>query len=156
MRDDMPAATREEFFILGAAKKNPKVNDWRSPKESSFDSQPGGATCRLFLGIFLAVNMLKIKKTDPSMIRVHATSEGVNVEFLASMGMNSTTKPTPINPMYQPRKKEEAFDFALRVIRSMMMAIMGDGLAKIPKVIGIIWLNASRKCVIGVYSGIIS
>jgi hypothetical protein len=59
--------------------------------------------------------------------------------------MISTIKPTPINPAYQPSKNEETFDFALLVIKSMMMAIMGEGLATIPKVMGKIWLITSRK-----------
>jgi hypothetical protein len=146
--DVMPAATSEEFFILGAAKKNPKVNEWRNPKESSFGNQLGGGACLPFLGIFLAMNMLKIKKTDPRMVRAQAKLEGVYVDFSASPGMISTIKPTPINPVYQPSKKEGAFNFALWVINSMMMAIMGDGLATIPKVIGKTWLIASRKSVI--------
>ena len=82
------------------------------------------------------------------MNRPQAILEGVYVDFSASPGMISTIKPTPINHVYQPSKKEVAFDFARWVINSMMMAIMGDGLATIPKVIGIIWLIASRKSVI--------
>ena len=143
MMDVMQAATSEEFFILGAAKKNPKKKDWRNPKESSFGNQLGGGACLPFLGIFLAMKMLTIKKTDPRMSRPQAKLEGVYVDFSASPGMIRMIKPTPINPVYQPSKKEEAFTFALWVINNMMMAIMGDGLATIPKVIGKTWLSAS-------------
>jgi hypothetical protein len=146
--DVMPAATSEEFFILGAAKKNPKKKDWRNPKESSLGNQLGGGACLPFLGIFLAMNMLAIKKTDPRMSRAQAKLEGVYVDFSASPGMIRMIKPTPINPVYQPSKKEEAFTFALWVMNNMMMAIMGDGLATIPKIIGKTWLIASRKSVI--------
>jgi hypothetical protein len=41
MMDVMPAATIEEFFKFGAAKINPKTNNWINPNESSFDSQIG-------------------------------------------------------------------------------------------------------------------
>ena len=95
---------------------------------------------------------LTINKIDPRMSRAQAKLEGVYVDFSASPGMISTIKPTTINPVYQPRINDEAFNFALWVINSMIMAIMGDGLATIPKVIGKTWLNASRKSVI--YTGI--